>query len=322
MPYVRKLMRKRSLFLSALLAVTLSPLSLTVAMASNAQEKLGSVETIIVGGKNSMAPIEERIKSLEIKVFGKVQPGNLAARLSALEKFAGCENSSDAMPAAAPPIHKVEHTAGRTVGKRVAEIRTAKKNGEPLDARLEAAVKLHHDGKTSEAEQSLKKILEENPKNADAFFSLGAIAESRGDLRAALEYYTTAMQYNPNDSESKDAVADLSRRLTAQQNTAEQPVFSNPFAATVPPPEPSAPGVPFLQGRAWDVNANANANATVSPPRGHAPLSVTLPTVPTANVTQNGRPNTFARALTRAALGAALSGTGLHCPMCHILNGF
>lgn len=322
MPYVRNLIRKRSLFLSTVIAVSLSPLFVTSATASNAQEKLGSVETIIVGGKNSRAPIEERIKSLEIKVFGKVQSGNLAARLSALEKFAGCENSSDAMPAVAPQIHKSENAnaAGRSSGKRVAEIRTAKKNGEPLDARLEAAVKLHHDGKTLEAEQSLKKILEENPKNADAFFSLGAIAESRGDLRAALEFYTTAMQYNPNDSESKDAVADLSRRLTAQQNTAEQPVFSNPLAATVPPPEPSAPGVPVLQGRAWDVNANANANA--SQLRGHAPLSVTLPTVPTANVTQSGRPNTFARALTRAALGAALSGTGLHCPMCHILNGF
>lgn len=291
-------------------------------MAMNAQDKLGSVEMIIVGNKNSKAPIEVRIKSLEIKVFGKAQSGNLSSRISSLEKFAGCENNSDSMPVTAPPIRHDEPVAHSSSVKKVPELRGSKKTNEPLDSRLEAAVKLHHNGKTFEAEQSLRKILEENPKNADAFFSLGAIAESRGDFRAALEYYTTAMQYNPNDSEAKDAVADLSRRLTSQQSSAEQPVFSNPLAATVPAPQPSAPGVPVLQGRAWDVNANANANASPDRFRGHAPLSVTLPTVPTANVSQNGRPNTFARALTRAAVGAALSGTGLHCPMCHILNGF
>lgn len=182
-----------------------------------------------------------------------------------------------------------------------------------LEHQLEEAVKLHQEGKDSEAEQSLRRILEKSPGNADAFFSLGAMAESRGDLKSALEFYTSAMQANPDDAEVRAAVTDLSRKISAMNSGP----FVNPMSSM------GASGAPVLQGRASELDARAAAANNSFP--GNA--AITSPPIPNLNISprhpaNNSAGPAIARTLARAALGAALRGSGLHCPACQLLRGF
>ena len=302
---------KSSLLSACLLALTVAmPLA---AQASNAPEKLTAIENVVIGSKSNKGSIEGRIKDLEIKVFGKVQAGSLSSRLSALEKFAGVaeSKSSDFMPPLPPQYDNGQGPLKQAPERAIKpKHTTTAHHPRHTEKDLEEAVRLHHDGKVTEAETSLRTILKENPNNADAYFSLGAIAETRGDLQAALEYYTIAMQTNPNDSEAQDAVADLSRKIAAKNQ-----VFQNPLA----PPTPSPPGTPLLQGNAWQLNSAASNDRY----RGHAPLSVSLPQVPTAAISQpNPQKAGIGRAILRQALLSGASAAGLHCPMCQIIRGF
>src|SRR6185295_2934679 len=81
----------------------LSILAIPAANASNdsAPEKLSQVEKLIVGSENIKGSIDQRLKTIELKVYGKVQSGSMTSRIAALEKFAGV-NRSDFMPPIPP----------------------------------------------------------------------------------------------------------------------------------------------------------------------------------------------------------------------------
>ena len=324
--------------------------------AGSAPEKLSQLEQSIVGQTSAGVPIEQRLKQLEKRVFAKAQTGSLTSRISALEKFAGI-SSSDYMPPLPPqfdngkgPVRRAPEmaatskrivsptnmrrrsiTPGNSVEAGVAGVAipsatSSSTNGskspkpdsvlanqatathKPLNGELEEAVKLHHEGKDYEAEKSLKAILGRDPKNADAYFSLGAIAETNGDLHSALDYYSSAMQANPSDPEASQAVAELSRKIAAADN--------GPFVNPLEPPVAPPPNV--LQGRALSVNAAAGAyNGTYT-----TQTAINSPPIATLPVTQPNRNPSFARSFARAALGVALTGTGLHCPVCQLMKGF
>ncbi|MBX9724452.1 MAG: tetratricopeptide repeat protein, partial [Candidatus Obscuribacterales bacterium] len=53
--------------------------------------------------------------------------------------------------------------------------------------------------KYDEAEKLFKKVLSLTPKNADAKYNLGAIAEWHNDLHKALAYYREALALKPGD---------------------------------------------------------------------------------------------------------------------------
>lgn len=280
------------------------------AQVLSAPSRLGEVEKIIVGSSSKL-PIQERVRQLELKVFGKSRGGSLESRIKSLESFAGIRNA-ESMPPLPPQFSKSAKQEKNSPDK---EASTLKNGKEALasTSKLEEAVKLHQDGKVIQAEQSLRKILEDNPRSADAYFSLGAIAESRGDMQSALDYYTSAMQANPEDLEARNAVAELSRKLTASRNEE----FVNPLL--VPANQPTV-----LQGRAWDLNTSSST-------RNQQPFTANVSgsgmQTPTLGVSQNqrqrsGAGSTIARSLARAALSTALSGAGLHCPMCQLLRGF
>jgi TolA-binding protein len=271
-----------------------------------------------ISGSSSPGSIEQRIKKLEIKVFSKVQAGSLNSRIGALEKFAGINpSSSDFMPPIPPSFDNgmapVKTAPDRLGGNNAQSAGVPKIRTPELEHQLEEAVKLHQEGKDGEAEQSLRRILDKNPGNADAYFSLGAMAESRGDLQSALEFYTTAMQSNPDDKEACAAVTDLRRKVMAQ-NTGP---FVNPMSAI------SSSGAPILQGRASELDARSTAASNNYPGRS----AITTPPIPNLNISPRTAPNSsvgpaIARSLARAALGAALRGSGLHCPACQLLRGF
>ena len=288
------------------------PVSLS-ASGNSVATQLSNLENTIVGSSSVDLPAEKRLKDLELKVFGRVQAGSMADRVSALEKYAGIKKS-DYVPPLDSPFDKGTKTEKNAVEAETGLGRNTNKAarsepGQSLQLELQEAVKLHHQGREIEAEQSLRTILDMDPKNADAFFSMGAIAEKRGDLQAALEFYTLAMQANPGDSEAREAVSDLSSKVSA----ANKVVFFNPLAC---PPQPP---VTLLQGRALAVGGTAGAaNNNFAVQAG----KMGLPPIPTLGAKQANPRSSFARTLARGALEAALSGTGLHCPLCALLRGF
>lgn len=290
-----------------------------IAAEQSAPRRLSCLEAEI-SGKSSSGSIENRIRKLELAVFGKSKSGALGPRIKSLEDFAGISESNE-LPPAAPDIKAAvsgkKPTSSASPGSDKDKLQAKSKavKTEDLEKSLEAAVTLHRQGKVSEAEQSLQAILHDSPGNADAYFSLGAIAESRGDLQAALDFYTSAMQANPGDAEASKAVSEISRKITSAKVSAP---FVNPLDYRMLASSPKV-----LQASAQDISIQGQA-------AGQGPFTAAIRSPappPTLGVSQAAprrasASSTIARTLARAALSTALSGSGLHCPMCQLLRGF
>lgn len=82
---------------------------------------------------------------------------------------------------------------------------------------LKEAAVAYQRGRLDEAEKLFKKVLALEPKNPDAHFNLGVIAESRGDLRGALGHYKTALTYSPADKSLAEAVAEVQTKIKQKE---------------------------------------------------------------------------------------------------------
>lgn len=324
------------------------------------------LELVVFGSTRKSSPLAERIRNLEIHAMCQAQTGTLKNRVDKLvqeiglstspsqakseteskkgrtaesrtQRKAECKTATPAPPFA-PPIgttantkphdaataanhsrdHHIGQTATRTAESKAAEVRQALLQG----------IKLHQDGKLSDAEVKFKQVLRLEPYNADACFSLGSLAESKGDLAGALGFYSTAALANPNDREARDAVLQVQEHIAQQQGP-----FVNPLSVA------QAGSTPLLQARASEFTAAEIQQQGLLYPQAPAYATLGTPTfpsgsirpssqpVPTLNVGQNPQPRpstgkAVARGLARVAVGAALNYSGLHCPLCNILRGF
>lgn len=74
---------------------------------------------------------------------------------------------------------------------------------------FDQALTAYHNGKYPEAERLFKEVVRLDPRNADAHFNLGAIAEWRGDLTGAVRAYRTALALKPQDREIARAILEV-----------------------------------------------------------------------------------------------------------------
>lgn len=92
----------------------------------------------------------------------------------------------------------------------------------PAPSRTETVLKLgirkFQAGDMVESEKLFKSVLAIDHTNTTAYFNLGVIAESRGDLPGALQNYQAALQTRPDDRQLQEAVTQISSRLTANNN--------------------------------------------------------------------------------------------------------
>lgn len=98
-------------------------------------------------------------------------------------------------------------------------------NGQSQDATktaLQQATMLYQQGRTDEAENAFKKVLKLDSRNADAYFNLGVIAESKNDFVNAQKNYARASQLNPSDSDFADAVRSIQSRISDQNALANR----------------------------------------------------------------------------------------------------
>src|ERR1700733_7747474 len=99
-----------------------------------------------------------------------------------------------------------QYNSSRDDSSREAATADAETPAERSKEALQHATTLYSQGHMAEAEQAFKHVLTLDYRNADAYYNLGVIAESRGDLQGALGNYQRAANLKPADSELGDAV--------------------------------------------------------------------------------------------------------------------
>jgi tetratricopeptide (TPR) repeat protein len=286
-----------AVLLSGCLASAPSP-----AAETGAVERLNRLEREIGGSSVSRVPVEQRLKNLELKVFGKVGAGSMVSRLSSLEQFAGIKSPEHRMGPAVKAAGRsaegaaVEPPASR-LSRTFSEAAVLAQNLS-VENDLREAISLHSQGRLLEAENILKSIVDRDPGNVDAFYSLGALAEKRGDLKGALEYYTLALQSSPADLEIKNAVSDLSRRVQVSGNGSSEETFVNPLSSSLQSPADLVRKGNTDEASRLPADSNSAAPQQQPPP---APASSPV------QAKRSGAGSSAARALARAALRAALS---------------
>lgn len=223
---------------------------------------------------------------------------------------------------------------------------------------LKEGARLHRLGEHAEAERLFKNAVALDPRNPDAFYNLGALAEGRGDLVDALTQYRAGLHLLPDDKALKEAVESMETKLSAgqgrianrsesaseQENFRYPPtMFSNPNPTTnfrEPPllgvSAPNIPQVPQFSDPPPVIPANGNGPFQLSSTQNTAIGTAGSGGIPVYNVSNGSLPPTLnvgrspsnGRRVAGAALntalrvgiGAALSGTGLHCPACRWLR--
>jgi hypothetical protein len=126
---------------TAIVIFLLAVAGAVVLAQGSAPRRLTVLEKTLTGSTLAGPSLEQRLKKLEIAVFGKVQKGSLASRILALEKFAGV-SESNYMPPLPPQFDRGEPAlstapdrTGTAAGKAAADRK------KPLAAELEAAVR-------------------------------------------------------------------------------------------------------------------------------------------------------------------------------------
>lgn len=86
---------------------------------------------------------------------------------------------------------------------------------------FEKAVSAFNAQRYDEAEKLFKKVLQMTPKNADAKYNLGAIAEWHSDLNKALAYYKEALSLKPSDRDYQKAITDVQLKMQIDAESRE-----------------------------------------------------------------------------------------------------
>lgn len=115
-----------------------------------------------------------------------------------------------AAPAAGTP------SKGRYVPMRPFEDLSNEENAQEV---LKQASSAYQNGRLDQAEKLFKKVLAMDPKNVDAFYNLGVLTESRGDLKGALDFYRRASALSAGDRSLAQAVAEVQEKIRAKEAT-------------------------------------------------------------------------------------------------------
>ncbi len=273
----------------------------------------------ILGGK--LTPVVDRkapISKTAAKDPGKRTFAPLKAEEAVMAVPPAAPNHHDAqMPPAAPSIAATMNHTGW--------------NSQASDL-LREGLRLHSAGQYREAEVTFRQVLTVDPRNADAFYNLGSLAERNHDYVIALTNYRAALNFSPKDKDYIQAVTAMETQLSATSapQTATLGHFQVPdYAASSALNGGSASGQPFqLSGTQNDLLLNANQNNNGSAPS----LSVTQSNPPNLSVTPNNPPTIGVSqrppkgrggfgTIMNVGMRFALQGSGLHCPICRMMGG-
>lgn len=88
---------------------------------------------------------------------------------------------------------------------------------EEINKLLAEAVKFWKKRNAEDASAKFNQVVRLDPQNAEAYFSLGVIAEAKGELKEASALYFKAHDINPDRMDYKDAIQTLNEKLEKKQ---------------------------------------------------------------------------------------------------------
>lgn len=216
---------------------------LAAAMTGAESERLDQFDSVIFGKARSEMSQESRLRALETSLIGKPQSGSNKKRLDAIAKLVGKAppsmyyppmaaqmdtsvlggNGADKPIAAAPSAKKsnsYSNSASNSYSSGSSNSYSSADNSYAAEDRakslLRDALQKYQAGNMAEADKAFRQVLAVDPRNADANFNLGAMAEERGDLSAAQRFYKSAVAVNPGDAEVKDALSAVEQKIQQQ----------------------------------------------------------------------------------------------------------
>jgi Flp pilus assembly protein TadD len=197
------------------------------AQAASSTAQLDSFEQSLYGYAKTKQAVDDRLSALEMTIFGAKQNGTTESRIASISQAVGKSKTDLLLPPLAPKLDTNSESAASANSRSVGDQYTSSHNDYSRDlagadaetpaerskAALQQATVLYSQGHMAEAEQAFKHVLTLDYRNADAYYNLGVIAESRGDLQGALSNYQRAANLKPADSELVDAVRAVQSKI-------------------------------------------------------------------------------------------------------------
>lgn len=225
----------------------------SLAISKEQESKLTNIEKHLFFKAYTTEPPETRIGRVEKRFFGEASSeGTIEERLQKVFEAAGPQVDADGsssggqMTQPEKPVEPKESGEPAKSGKRSGKTPPQKKTAEPitpsasdtaedawdaatknaLQARdeeinklLAEAVKFWKKRNAGDATAKFNQVVRLDPQNAEAYFSLGVIAEAKGELKEASALYFKAHDINPDRMDYKEAIQTLNEKLAKRQVT-------------------------------------------------------------------------------------------------------
>lgn len=217
---------------------------------------------------------------------------------------------------------------------------TANTKDPEVERLLRYGAESHRRGELTLAEEIFRQVLNQDPRNSDAYFNLGALAEGRGDYVAALGHYSAASIFNPGDAQIAEARAAMESaiRTSGPRSPLQMPSAANGSIANIQAAPASSEAVllesqysrsdPAVAQDGKVFQLRSNQDALLPPVLGVSPSQTVAPQIPVQPAAPISMPQSKSNRAARAVLGTALNigasyalrGTGLHCPVCRLVR--
>jgi tetratricopeptide (TPR) repeat protein len=191
--------------------------------SSDTETRVGGFERTVYGEARPNTDVDSRLKELEVSLFGKAKSGDTNERISAIAKALSPASGNLLLPAIAPQLDTSATNARADSTPQPAPYNDALEvRADKAKEQLRQAMDLYSKGDMQHAEQAFKGVLAIDNRNADAYYNLGVIAESRNDLQSAESNYRAALNINPGDNDLRNAVTSVQNKLDQSITAAKQ----------------------------------------------------------------------------------------------------
>lgn len=218
-----------------------------LAISKDQESKLTNIEKHLFFKAYSAEPLETRIGRVEKRFFGEPSSeGTIDERLQKVFEAAGPQIGADGSATGGQMTQPVKPVEPKESGEPAKNAKGSNKTSEAtrtaqpitpsandtaedawdaatknaLQARdeeinklLAEAVKFWKKKNAEDATAKFNQVVRLDPQNAEAYFSLGVIAEAKGKLKEASALYFKAHDINPDRMDYKDAISTLNEKL-------------------------------------------------------------------------------------------------------------
>ncbi|MDX2108487.1 MAG: tetratricopeptide repeat protein [Candidatus Melainabacteria bacterium] len=168
-------------------------------------------------------PLKDRVERLEKRVLGSASSGDVDERLTQVLQAIGSSQEPDMqLENAAQP--QSAGTESNTMLPSVRQEDDIDNQDNALTARdteirnlLAEGVSLWRNKNLQEAIEKFEQVIRLDANNAEAYFSMGVVSESRGDLKKAIAYYSKAQELDPKKKEYKQASALITKKIASAE---------------------------------------------------------------------------------------------------------